>query len=874
MPSRSRTLTAVAVAALLAVTMVSPASAVQPVAGSVVSSAADEETQFPDQQVTIKRDEYGVPHVYADSNYDLFYGYGYALGEDRLFQMEMARRAVLGTSAEVLGSDYVDIDKQTRETFDPEAIHSQLDDLSEDELDILTGYADGMNRYIDEVQDEPERLMPKQFNDHDFSPQHWTAYDVAMIWIGTMANRFSNASNEVENLQVLQSLQDEHGQQQGQQLFDQILWDEDTNAPTTVPRDDTTNELPEVTAQNEAQPLASISSDVTDSGQELMAAQGADGSLGSMPQASNVWLLGDEKTEDGGSILVNGPQFDWFNPSYVYGIGLHGAGFDVTGNTPFGYPAVLFGTNKDISWGSTAGPLDVNDVYQEKLNPDNPHQYWYNGQWHDMEERDETIEVQDGDDVSHTVYSTVHGTVTSFDEAENTAYAKKRSWTGEEVQSLMAWIGVAKAENWDDYLSQAEDMAISINWYYADNEGNIGYVSPGRLPDRPAAQDPRLPAVGDGSMEWEGIRDFSDNPQVYNPEQGYIANWNNQAAPAAVGDSGNWAAVDRVHEILAELESQDTFSTDDAWDIIETTSYADLNIRYLREPLQQASRSQDLDEDAQSKIELLTDWDGQTRDDDENGKIDDPQPEIMRTWLPILIETVLADDLPADVYETYQEDIYPEPGGSARPASGVKLIYNNLLGDDAGVEQTTDFFNGQDPDQVLVETYLEAIDQLEEEYGRDPIAWQADVDEFEFHHQNFIGVDQAGEDEALTAPIYQNRGTENDLIHLDGSEAMMCAAAPPGQSGFISPTGEEDEHYQDQLDLYLKFKCKDEHLTQDSVEAAAQSTLTMDSRGAVNAAATNTVIGLSSLWWVGLGIVIPVGIVSIMALYWRRRQQS
>src|SRR5699024_4397439 len=176
--------------------------------------------------------------------------------------------------------------------------------------------------------------------------------------------------------------------------------------------------------------------------------------------------------------------------------------------------------------------------------------------------------------------------------------------------------------------------------------------------------------------------------------------------------------------------------------------------------------------------------------------------------------------------------------------------------------------------QLLVETYLEAIDQLEEEYGRDPIAWQADVDEFEFHHQNFIGVDQAGEDEALTAPIYQNRGTENDLIHLDGSEAMMCAAAPPGQSGFISPTGEEVEHYQDQLDLYLKFKCKDEHLTQDSVEAAAQSTLTMDSRGAVNAAATNSVIGLSSLWWVGLGIVIPVGIVSIMALYWRRRQQS
>src|SRR5699024_8015731 len=195
---------------------------------------------------------------------------------------------------------------------------------------------------------------------------------------------------------------------------------------------------------------------------------------------------------------------------------------------------------------------------------------------------------------------------------------------------------------------------------------------PGRLPDRTAAQDPRLPAVGDGSMEWAGIRDFSDNPQDYNLEQGYIGNWNNQATPAAAGDSGNGAAVDRVHEILQEHESQDTCSTDGAWDIIETTRYADLNIRYLRERLQQASQSQDLDEDAQSKIELLTDWDGQTRDDDENGKIDDPQPEIMRTWLPILIETVLADDLLADVDETYQEDIYADTRLSARTASGAK----------------------------------------------------------------------------------------------------------------------------------------------------------------------------------------------------------
>lgn len=848
----------------------------------LAASSASTETQHPSAEVSIKRDDYGVPHVYADTHYDLFYGYGYALGQDRLFQMEMARRAVLGTSAEVLGKDYVDIDKQTRETFDPQAIKEQLDALSEDERDILTGYADGLNRYIDTVHESPETLLPKQFSDHDFMPEYWTDYDVAMIWIGTMANRFSNATNEIENLQILQSLVDEYGEEQGQELFDQIVWHEDTNAPTTVPRKDTTepNQLPELTAQktpgSNAEDLRALSPELADDNKALMDAYGANGSVGSIPEASNLWITGSDKTDGGGSILVNGPQFNWFNPSYVYGIGLHGAGFDVTGNTPFGYPAVLFGTNNTISWGSTAGPLDVNDVYQEELHPEDSQQYRYDGEWRDMQQREETIEVKDADSVGHTVYSTVHGTVTSFDDDQDTAYAKKRAWTGEEVQSLMAWVGVAKAQNWDDYLAQAEDMAISINWYYADNEGNIGYVSPGRLPDRPDAQDARIPAKGDGSMEWNGIRDFSENPQTYNPQQGYIANWNNQAGPGAVGDSGNWSTVDRVHEIIEELESQETFTPDDTWDIIETTSYADLNIRYLRPALEQAAQDSALDQSSQDMLNLLLEWDGQARDDDDDGKFDDPQPAIMRAWLPLLMEEVLADNLPEDVYQSYADDIYPELGGSARPASGVKLIYNALLGDDAGVKQNIDFFDGQDPSEILLDSYLTAIDQLKAEHGEDPASWQADTDTWEFQHQNFIGVDQANEDEILDAPLFQNRGTENNLVQLKNDEASMCAAAPPGQSGFINPEGKPDEHYQDQLELYLNFECKDEHLTQDSVENAAQSTLTITPSGDINEeAAERTPNWLSTNgWWVALSAVVLLGIVVSLVVRHRRGTTS
>lgn len=878
----ARLLTAVALTSAMTWTLAVSASAAQPAVmsdGFIATSTpkADSE-QSPTETVTIKRDGYGVPHVYAESNYDLFFGYGYVLGEDRLFQMEMARRAVLGTSAEVLGEEYVEIDKQTRQTFSPEAIQDQLDELPEDELDILQGYADGLNHYINRVSDSPDTLLPKQFHDHGFSPEEWSSYDVAMIWIGTMANRFSNGTNEVENLKILQDLMDEHGESKGQELFDQMLWEEDVNAPTTVPREDTKhpNDLPKPSSQASAASkldLAPISSDLDDAGHDLMLAYGAAGSVGSIPEASNLWITGDEKTEGGGSILVNGPQFDWFNPSYVYGIGLHGAGFDVTGNTPFGYPAVLFGSNNDIAWGSTAGPLDVNDVYQEQLNPDDPQQYWYNDDWHDMEQREETIEVKDSDDIAHTVYSTVHGTVTSLDEEHDTAYSHKRSWAGEEVQSLMAWVGVAKAKSWEDYLAQAQDMAISINWYYSDNDGNIGYISPGRLPDRPASQDPRLPATGDGSMEWNGIRDFSENPQTYNPEQGYIANWNNQAGPEAVGDSGNWGAVDRVHEILAELEAQDTFSPDEAWGIIETTSFADLNIRYLRPSLEAASEAAALDSSAQEHVDLVLDWDGQSLDDDRDGVFDDPQPALMRAWLPLLIEEVFSDDLPEDVYHTYLDDIYPEPGGSARPASGVKLLYNALLGDNAGVEQNFDWFNGDDPQDVLLETYLAAVDELVDEHGDDPDEWEASSPSLEFAHQNFIGVDQADEDEILTTPVYQNRGTENNMIHLNGADASMCSAAPPGQSGFVSLDGGTNNHYQDQLDLYLDFECKAEHLTEDSVTTAAVSTLTIRPTGAVELSqntAERSSSGLGYGLWFAIGAVVLIGIVVVTVVVRRR----
>ncbi|EMY36265.1 penicillin amidase, partial [Arthrobacter crystallopoietes BAB-32] len=259
-------------------------------------------------------------------------------------------------------------------------------------------------------------------------------------------------------------------------------------------------------------------------------------------------------------------------------------------------------------------------------------------------------------------------------------------------------------------------------------------------------------------------------------------------------------------------------SRDEVWAINEETSFADLNIRYLRPFLEEAAKTLPAKHPAAKDVRLLTEWNGQRRDRDGDGSLDGPQPAIMDAWLPILFEEVLKDDLPAGVFANYAAGT-----GLARPANGTKLVYNALLGPDAGVEQSIDFFNGADKEQLLLDTYAEALETLEAKHGGDRSQWQAPTSYHSFDHKNFIGVPQADPDEALTGPHYMNRGTQNDLVALSDEGAQMCTVAPPGQSGFIAPDGTKSPHYADQLQMYADFECKTENLYPDQLDANLES---------------------------------------------------
>lgn len=755
-------------------------------------------------EIEIIRDNWGVPHVYADTAYGLYAGFGYSVATDRLFQMEMSKRSALGTVSQVLGVDKLGYDIGTRADFDHADIKAQIEALSAEERDILRGYAAGYNKRVAEVLANRESLLPKEFTDFGMEPSTWSDFDVAMIYVVTMAGRFSHSSSELDNAKVFAKLEKEHGKEKAAVLFDQMYWLEDPLAPTTVPKPNIAEKKAEL-APLDGTRFSSLLDKTVPGGDEAR------------PRASNLWILGPNKTTDGSTILMNGPQFGNFNPSYVYSIGLHGAGFDLTGSTPFAVPNILFGTNGQIAWGATAGPLDVNDYFQLKLNPENPQQYWKNDAWHDMHARPESFKVKGQPDVTTVVYESDYGVVSQIDLQNNTAYAFNRSWKGKEIQTLLAWVNSTKAQNHDEWLKQAENVATTINWYYTDKQGNIGYVSPGYLPLRTAGHDERVPAKGDGSMDWTGIRPFAEVPQTYNPEQGWIANWNNRSAAGAVAnyEATPWGASDRVDEIMALIAAQDKLTPEDVWNINEKISFLDINARALLPFLLSAAEKLPADDLRQPVIAILKNWDFQMiRDDD--GRATSPAVAVFQRWVKIMVQDVVMANKPG---------IDPTAAVN-RVSRSTQVLRNALLGDKSGIEQKYDFFQGADKSDVMLNALTKTMAELAKEYANDkPETWRMALEPHVFQTKNYRGILQTGEKEAIEVGTNMNRGTQSDLITFKDGGVTVCMITPPGQSGFISPKGEKAPHYEDQVKLYNDFECRPQALTRADVEKAGVETI-------------------------------------------------
>jgi penicillin G amidase len=787
--------------------------------------------------VKIIRDTYGVPHIYADDTYSLFYGYGYAVGQDRLFQMEMVKRTTSGRVAEVLGQEYLKIDITVRQGFDPQSLHKQIEALSEQELAAFKGYAAGLNKWIDEVKNNPTELMPKEFNDFGFTPSIWTAYDVLLVIAGSMAHRYADFNEEINNLGFYQDLKQQHGADKAWQIFNATLPIYDKSSPVTVPDRDARKR--KIRYRGERRPgylddMQAASLQVLTplafeaNGQHLnivddqsrqsyiqkhLTESGIPGIAG-FSSASNVWLVNSKKTKNAKGLLVNGPQFGWINPSYVYGVGLHGAGFNVVGNTLFAYPFMLFAHNGDISWGSTAGFGDLVDIYVSKLNPKNAEEYFYKGSYHPLSKRSEEIEIKGQQAEQHTFYRTHYGPVILIDESAGLIYSKKRSWEGHEVETSVAWVELARQKDFKSWRKQLSRMATNINFYYLDKKGNIGYTHTGKYPVRKNGHDNRLPALGDGSLDWQSYLPFKKNPHVYNPAQGYITNWNNRPEhnwPNSDLWWRRWGKAERVDILISELEAKDKFTSEELWDINSRSSFADVNLRYLLPVLKKALADKASAKIVEDSLQTLEQWDGYWWDKNEDGTFDGgAAPMIMQTWLTKLSSAVLKDDVGDKYYFRFASPGYPVNAvrASIPVSAGIKTIVNTLDQMDNNLPVDYDFFNGQKPAKILSRTFINTVNELSDKFGAKPGLWKLKPHPQIFAAFNFRGVAQTTKDNEMSLPVIMNRGTENNLFVAKDNTIQGWDVFAPGQSGFIAPDGSKSPHYDDQLDMYWHFKNK------------------------------------------------------------------
>ena len=766
--------------------------------------------------VEIRRDSWGVPHVFADTLRGVYRGYGFAVAEDRLFQMDMSRRSFTGRVAEVLGADYIGFDRMVRSNYTPASIAAQIAALKPEDRDIFEGYAEGYNQRLAQVLANPAELMPREYLDFGFQPTQITPEDVAMVWVGSLANRFSDTASEITNLMLLGECIEQHGAEKGRAVFDALRWRNDPAAPTTVPRQDHDGPSPHHWPRTNPVPLSkSAAREWMELERLRLGAFAAD----LEPKASNIWLVRPERVAEGKTVLVNGPQFGWFNPSYCYGIGLHGPGFDIVGNTPFAYPIILFASNGHIAWGSTAGAGKCVDIFQEHLNPQNHRQYRHNGEWREMQSRRETIHVRGQAPVEIEILSTVHGLVALIDHEHHTAYAKQRSWHGKEIKSLLGWIGSMHAKDHESFRAEIARMASMVNTYFADRQGTIAYALAGHYPDRAPTHDPRLPADGRGDMEWRGVKPFATNPQVVNPAQGHIANWNNK--PAVDHDNTCtfvWSAADRLSEI--ELRLPATATVEQLWGLVERTSLIDLNARLLVPRIIAATAALPPDSTLRRAAEAMQGWEGSLASAGDD--YISPGVPILHALLPALLRRVLAD-VPPREFAAGRAALFPDPAIPQSYSYNIpplaKLLDRVLRGD----ATEHDFLAGRDADALIREALSEAVATITAEQGPDAALWRTKASTTLFRTQNFMGIPQARHADTMALPALMNRGTENNMAVLGADGIELYDIMPPGQSGFTAPDGTPSPHRDDQLALYGAYGRKRQWLTRD--EALANTEL-------------------------------------------------
>lgn len=843
-------------------------------------SDAPSETR-PITALEIRRDAYGVPHVFAPDLVSAARGVGQALAEDRLFQMELIRRAAKGTLSELLGPLTLSADQAARLLASTEAERRErLERYPAFVRERLQAYVQGVNDHIERARGLEQ--LPVEFALFALVPEPWTVTDVMAVQDLLLRENAAGGGVQLQHLALLRALQARHGEITGQAMFDDLILPFDPDAPTVVPealdwrRSDNRIRRNEVEsrrrlnedARRNPSPAA-VSADaalttprigtraqaqlVPDPQRLLPALEAVQAGLslleGFFPRGGSfAQVVAPQRSASGGALLTAGPQIGWAVPSFGAEIGIHTPELDVVGFTlPGSGPAVLIGLTAFHSWTQTTGFGPAVDLYVVETDPDDPERYRHRGAWETMDCRDEEYRLRGVVPInSQRVCRTRQGPVIARDAEAHLAFAQRSTVFNRQQQDVETFSRLAEARSLEDFASLAHYAAGSHSFFYADRNGDIAYWQTGNYPVRPAGTDLRLPQDGSGGAEWQGLIPAQALPHAINPEKGYLVGWNNSMAFHWPIEASRARFDFRAFNLERSLAADAAAVPDplgapfDNRRVSARSLHASARhgayIDYTHDRFVDLLPESEPDDPAlRDALARARGWNGLLEDRDNDDRVDDPGATIFMAWLDALVASVLdgrldaLPDIPLDF-----DPVRGERGFYTR----ARLVWH-LLAENSRLPLHHDWLQGRDPAVLRAEALAVAVRALQARFeSDDPDTWLTAVPQRRFQRLNADLLRDAAVNE-LPAELREALPRLGLGILGDVPEVPLINTAPylhvvdfgapedngswlpPGQSGYIDLLGRESPHYRDQLPLLLTGCLKPLPLTRGAFEAAA-----------------------------------------------------
>lgn len=722
------------------------------------------------QAVEVLRDDWGVSHIYAKNQHDLFFAQGYIAASDRLFQMELWKRVGQGRLAEVVGKSAVAGDINARKLRYRGSMSAEYASYSPDTQAILKAFTSGINAYIDSVRND----LPIEFRAAGFEPEHWEPEDCLS------RNAAFSMTSGAEAETYVAHLVSELGPEKAAALL-----------PLDPP------------VKLESFPGADYKGLPAD----LFANFVSSDSRIVFPRESNDWVIAPALSATRRPIVANDPHRAIALPSLRYMVHLVAPGWDVVGSGEPALPGVAIGHNQHVAWGFTIFDIDQKDLFLERLDPRDPLRYKTAGGWKRMRVAHEIVHVKNAPDVRAELLFTEHGPVLWHDPASHRALSVR--WVGAEpgTAGYLASLALDRAQSVAEFRTALKRWKLPPeNFIYADDAGNIAEQSSGLAPIRTPEWSGLVPAPGHKDFTWRGWRSLDELPHALNPASGYAATANHRiiAEDSSHPVGHLWDPGFRIRRITEYLDQARSSGHKLTFDDMQSlqTDVLSLPARELRELLTAAVKASP--QSATPASEMILAWDSRLT-------TSSAAAELYEVWIRKLTPVVIGAEFPADLRSEAED--YWTPAQTLvflKRQQDPALLFSTLHHAWTELEQK----QGADPKQwawgeLHTVTFRHPLDQTEQgkSWNLGPIARPGDA--FTVNSTGGPGFSQT------------EGASYREIIDVGDWDASL-AVNTPGQSG--SPAS---PHYADLLPLWSEGRYFPMLYSRAAIEANTKSHLVL-----------------------------------------------